>query len=462
MLWFLYNVLFPVAFLLMLPTFLLRMLKRGGYKKHFEQRFGLYGEGVTGQLKTGRYVWIHAVSVGEVNVALSFIAEYRKQNPEALFVLSTNTSTAHVIGEKRIDPRDVLIYFPMDMPFIIKRALDVINPVKLILVECELWPNLIRQANRRGIPVALINGRISDSSFKGYMKLRAFTRRLLPMIDPVCVQGRRDADRLIALGARPETVHVLGTAKYDVPSPAPDADAPARAVLKRAGVPDEALILLGGSTWPGEEEVLCKIYKSLLNQFPQLFLVLVPRHAERREDVLADVEKQEISYRVRSHCGPGALAGRSEREKKHPGEERATPNALIVDTTGELMSFYAAADLVFVGKSLTQHGGQNPIEPALFGKPIVVGPHMENFPVVMDDFISAHAVRQLADFPPAPDGLRGARQALEGTISELLTDSTVRKKLGEAARSVVESHRGAIGNMAKRVGSKAPINTGRE
>jgi 3-deoxy-D-manno-octulosonic-acid transferase len=437
MIWIFYNLLFPIAFLFLLPKFISRMLRRGGYKKHFEQRLGIYGRGTAARLVDDRRIWIHAVSVGELFVALRFIEEYRKAHPDALFVVSTNTSTGHALAEKQMDSRDVLIYFPVDLPWVMRRVFGQINPLKLILVECEFWPNLVRQAHKRGIPVSLINGRISDSSFKGYMKLRPFTRRLLELIDPVCVQGRQDAERIVAMGARTETVKTLGTAKYDLPPPAADADAKARAVLKTISVPDNALILLGGSTWPGEEEALCKIYKNLRTQHPELFLVLVPRHAERRDEVVKAIEAEELSYVLRS-CRPGDLIRR--------------PDVLVVDTTGELMSFYAASDVVFIGKSLCEHGGQNPIEPALFGKPIVVGPNMENFPAVMDDFLSAGALRQVADFPPTPEGLQRASQALEKTIAELLADSKVRKQLGEAARGVIESHRGVIQLMVEQVG----------
>jgi len=433
MIWILYNLLFPIAFLLLLPKFLSRMARRGGYKKHFEQRFGIYGHGTTARLADGAHTWIHAVSVGEINIALGFIEAYREQNPDALFVLSTNTSTAHAIGKEKLAACDVLIYFPLDMPFIMKKAFNAIHPLKLILVECEIWPNLIREANRRGIPVALINGRISDSSFRGYSKLRAFIRCLLPMIDPICVQGRQDAERMLAMGARPEAVKTLGTAKYDLPLPAADADALARAVLQQAGIPGDALILLGGSTWPGEEEALCKIYKTLREKHPELFLVLVPRHAERRDEVVGAIEGQGLTCSLRSQGASFA-------------------DVLVIDTTGELMSFYAAADVVFVGKSLCEHGGQNPIEPALFGKPIVVGPNMENFPSVMDDFLSANALRQVDSFPPTPEGLRQASQALEKTLSDLLNDPSAREQLGASASQLVETRRGAIDRMVQEVG----------
>ena len=427
MIWIFYNLLFPIGFLFMLPKFLTRMARRGGYRRHFEQRFGVYGENTAARLAEARHIWIHAVSVGELFVALRFIEEYRKRNPEARFVLSTTTSTGHTLAEKKLDAKDVLIYFPLDLPVVMNRVFNIINPLKLILVECEFWPNLVRQAHKRGIPVALINGRISDSSFKGYMRLRPFTRRLLEMIDPVCMQGRQDTERVIAMGARPETVKTLGTAKYDLPPPAADADSKARAVLKTISVPENALILVAGSTWPGEEEVLCRIYKSLRQKHPELFLVLVPRHAERRDAVVKTLESQNLSFVLRSNCRPGDFTRR--------------PDVLVVDTTGELMSFYAAADVVFVGKSLCEHGGQNPIEPALFGKAVVVGPNMENFPSVMDDFISAQALRQVRD-----------SQELEKAVGELLADSSARAQLGDAARNVVESNRGVIEKMVSTVG----------
>jgi len=190
MIWFFYNLLFPIVFLKMLPKFLSRMLRRGGYKKHFEQRFGIYGHGTTARLAEGRRTWIHAVSVGELFVALRFVEEYRKAHPDALFVVSTNTSTGHKLAKQKLDPRDVLIYFPLDFPFVMKRVFRALNPLRLILVECEFWPNMIRQARRNGVSVSLINGRISDSSFRGYKKIRLFTDSLLKMIDLFCMHSR--------------------------------------------------------------------------------------------------------------------------------------------------------------------------------------------------------------------------------------------------------------------------------
>ncbi len=422
MVWFLYNLLFPVLFLLLLPKFLSRMARRGGYKKHFEQRIGIYGRKTLVRLGEARSVWIHAVSVGEIHIALRFIEAYRNENPTARFVLSTNTSTAHVIGSKQLDRRDVLIYFPIDLPWVMGRAFDAIDPQKLILVECEFWPNLVRQAYKRGVPVSLINGRISDSSFRGYMRFRCLTRRLLELIDPICVQSCQDATRMIAMGARPESVHTLGTAKYDLPPPAPNIAVSAQNVLRGLGVSADRKILLGGSTWSGEEEALCQVYTSLKKRIPSLFLVLVPRHAERRDEVKTAVEVQGLTCALRSQL------------------TTSSSDVLLVDTTNELMGFYAASDVVFVGKSLCEHGGQNPIEPALFGRAIVVGPNMENFPGVMNDFLMNRALLQVQNV-----------QALEKTIETLLIDPVAREKLGDAARGVVEGRRGVLSKMVKEI-----------
>jgi len=426
MIWFLYNLLLPVGVLLALPKFLLRMARRGGYRRHFEQRIACYGHGTLSALKAHRRIWIHAVSVGEIYVALRFIEEYRNTHPAARFVLSTTTSTGHAIGEEKIDKRDVLIYFPVDLFFVMRRAFKLINPLKIILVECEFWANLLWQAQKRGIPVALINGRLSDSSFRGYGAFRSFTSGMLKLIDPICVQGRQDAGRMVALGARPETVKTLGTAKYDMPLPEADAEVAARAVLAQIGAGENATVFLGGSTWPGEEAALCRIYKKLKPQHPDLLLVMVPRHVERAEEVIRCFEEQNFSFVRRNELN---------------GPDVPRPDVLFIDTTGELKNFYTCADVVFVGKSLCEHGGQNPIEPAMFGKPIITGPNMENFPLVMEDFRREEAVREVAD-----------EAELEQAVSELLADSSARHALGTAAARVVEEHRGVIAEMVEQVG----------
>ena len=419
MIWAVYNLVFPVVFTLMLPKFIVRMVRRGGYGSHFEQRLGHFGRNTKARLRETRRIWVHAVSVGEIFVALRLIRAWRAANPDLRFALSTTTSTGHRIARKHLDERDVLFYFPVDLPPIVAKVLRIVNPLHLVLVEGELWPNLVRQADRRGVPVSLVNGRMSDKSFRGYRLLRPLTADVLRRIDPLCVQGETDAERLRELGAPPDNIHVVGTAKFDVVERDPDAERQARDILRRAGVPADALVLLGGSTWPGEEEILCSLYRRLRSRFPRLFLVLAPRHVERAPEVIRCLEKHGLRWLRRSAVG-----------EEPPAEP---PEVLFLDTTGELARFYAAANIAFVGKSLTAKGGQNPIEPAIYGKPILVGPHMENFPAVMPRFLEREAILQVND-----------AAELEAAVERLLSDEAFRRELGRRAAEVVEANRGAV------------------
>ncbi len=419
MLWIIYNLLFPIVFLFMLPKFLTRMMRRGGYFQHFEQRVGHFGSNTKAQLREHRRVWVHAVSVGEIYVALRFIKAYREQHPDTYFALSTTTSTGHAIARKEIDPRDVLFYFPVDLPIIIRKVLRIIDPVRLILVEGEFWPNLIRLADKQGVRVSLINGRMSERSYKGYRKLKSLTADVLRRIDPICVQGDVDAGRMIGIGAPAGHVHVMGTVKFDVAERSAEGEKTAQELMRAIGVPANAVVLLGGSTWPGEEAVLCDLYKKLKTENKPLFLVLVPRHVERADEVIQCMEERNLTFLRRSQFD-GSPTGEA-------------PDVLFVDTTGELRNFYSVADVIFVGKSLLEHGGQNPIEPAMCGKAIVVGPNMENFPAVMPVFLANEALVQVAD-----------TAGLESAMAHLLSNESARAALGSRAAQVVEANRGMI------------------
>ena len=421
MFWFLYNVVFAIGFVLLLPHFLLRMRRRGGYAKNFGQRFARYSPEILERLDRERRVWVHAVSVGELFVALKLMKEWRARVPGVRFVLTVNTSTAREIAERELPVLDVLLYFPADFPWIARRALDAIRPCAIVLVEVELWPNLIRLAHRRGVPVILANGRISDRSFARYAKARFISRRLLPMVDLFCMQSQTDADRIISLGAPPDRVRALGTAKYDVATADVSGEAAARALLRAAGVLEGDKIILGGSTWAGEEGLLLDVFKGLKTRYRNLVLVLAPRHAERAAEVV-----HEIKANMRT------LVRRTELKPGNP-PRAARPDVFLLDTTGELKNFYSCADVIFIGKSLTQHGGQNIIEPALFAKPIVVGPNMENFKAVMEDFLQAGAVAQIKNL-----------QDLRRTMDDLIADESRRKKMCEAAARVVAEKSGAI------------------
>lgn len=421
--WFFYNLLFPVGFLFMLPKFLWRMKKRGGYSDRFSQRFGVYEPAIRERLKEAR-LWVHAVSVGEMYVALDFIKACRKKDPAVRFVLSTVSSTGRALALAKADPLDVVLYFPLDFPLFVRRALDAVRPRALVLTEGELWPNMLRACAARGIPALVINGRMSEKSLRGYRLLGGLARQALGFLTRILVQSATDRDRYLALGADPGRVEVLNSVKYDQ-WPDPEAAGRAAAVLKRIGWPETAPILLGGSTWPGEEEALIEAYRRLKGVHPELRLVLVPRHAERAGEVAEALAKAGLKALRRSAVTVPAAA----------------PEVLLVDTTGELKAFYAAATVVFVGKSLlANHGGQNFIEPAVYGKPVLAGPNLENFPGVAAEFREAAALVEVRD-----------ADSLFSQADRLLSNPEERASLGRRALALVAGRRGVMEATVERV-----------
>ncbi len=417
--WFLYNAVFLVGYVLLLPRFLARMARRGGYGPGFLQRFGVYPASVAARLAGHRPVWVHAVSVGEVAVAGKFMRALRAALPDVRFVLTVTTSTGHTVARRELGEGDVLLYFPVDFPWIVRRVVRLLHPAALILAEGELWPNLIRRLARHGIPVAVVNGRLSAASFRGYRRVRWFFRDVANQVSLFLVQSEIDRERLTALGTDPSRVHVVGSAKYDVADAPAGVEAPARAVLRQVGIGDACGLLVGGSTWPGEEAALLDAWRRVRAVRGDVRLVLVPRHAERRNEIETLLKAAGVRYAKRSDPARAPVAD---------------AEVLLVDSTGELMGFYAVADVVFVGKSLGDNeGGQNFIEPALLGKPIVVGPHLENFPGVSADFVSANAFVQVPD-----------AEALAGAVQSLYADPAAARALGERARTLVMRQRGVI------------------
>jgi len=430
MIWIFYNILFVLIFPLLLPHFIFRMRRRGGYSRDFTQRIGRYSDDVLLRLDGQPRIWVHAVSVGELFVAMRMMHEWREREPGVRFALTTTTSTAYAIAQREIKAPDVVLYFPVDFPPVMRRTFEVIEPRAIVLVEVELWPNMIRIARERGIPVLLVNGRMSDRSFKGYRKLKMFTRLLLPEFDMIGAQSEEDRRRFIALGAVPDRVINFGSAKYDVAMATPPAEgAKALEVMRAAGITEEHLVLLGGSTWDGEEEAMVDLYRGLKTRCRNLVLMIAPRHVERVPEIL-EVIKPKV----------GKLVRRSLIKEKPAIAPASPPDVLLIDTTGELKHFYANADVIFVGKSLTQHGGQNIIEPALYGKPVVVGPNMENFTAIMEDFLQENAVIQVKD-------LQGLRRA----VDDLLCSPEKRRSIGETARRVVENKSGSLGLFLEKV-----------
>ncbi|MCQ2378576.1 MAG: 3-deoxy-D-manno-octulosonic acid transferase [Victivallaceae bacterium] len=410
---FLYNLLLPVGFLFFLPGLIWKYRHRGGWKSTFSERFGRFSPERLRELENFRgAIWIHAVSVGETVLALALIESYRKLHPQRRFVISTTTTTGQELARNKCPEDTAVIFCPIDFRFMVRRTFDAVRPSMLAIFETELWPNLINEARRRKIPTALINGRMSDHSFRGYFRLRCFFAPLLEKFDLISVQSEADAARYRAVAPH-GCVAVSGNLKFDQ-SP-PENLRPVELSDYFGSAP--RTVLLGASTHPGEEELLTQSFLRLREKHPDLKLVLVPRHAERGVAVAEIVRDNRLVCARRSEC----VATDS------------PVDVLVADTTGEMFRFLAAADIVVMGKSLAgQDEGHNPIEPALLDKPIVTGAVLRNFRFVQQVLLDAGGIVTVPD-----------DSALTGILDDLISDPEKRKKIGENAGRAIGVHRGA-------------------
>jgi 3-deoxy-D-manno-octulosonic-acid transferase len=428
---FAYNILFAVFFWLSAPWYFLKMSRRPNWRPGFWQRFAFYGSEVKRPDGTRPVLWLHAVSVGEVGICLQLIRALEPRLPAFQFVVSTTTSTG--MGElgRKLPPHIPRFYYPFDFPGAVRRAMNTFRPGGIILVENELWPNFLWQAIDRKIPLFLANARISDRSLPNYRRASFLFRPIFSQFRAVGCQEPGDTGRLAQLGFPADAIRVVGSLKFDAAQPDPGPGLDARSLLRQIGVNNNAKILVAGSTHPGEEDILAVIFKRLRRRFPELFLVLVPRHFERAAEVGEELEGRGIRFIRRSEIDAGKTFS--------PGEFEC----LLVNSTGELKFFYEAADVVFVGKSLTAEGGQNPIEPAALGKAVVFGPNMQNFTSVARAFRAAQAVVQVRD-----DG------ELENTVAELLSDDRRRAELGARALGVVQQNLGATARTVELISER--------
>ncbi len=425
-----YTILYVFGFVLLSPVFLYKMWKRGKYRANFGQRFGRYAPALRDRLrvKTAPRIWLQAVSVGEVNLALLLIRRWRDTFPADAIILTTTTSTGYALAHERL-PADVeLLYFPQDFPPVVRRAFDLIQPDALILMESELWPNVIWEAARRRCPVCLVNARLSPRSARRYRCVAGLFRRVAGELSLVAAQSADDLAHFRALGVPPDRLHLTGNLKYDASLPAADATRPD---FRGLPVPTGQPILVAGSTHPGEEAILF----DLLAKRPDLFLILVPRHVERTPEILELARRKQIPVALRQN-----------------GPPVAAPRCLLVNTTGELRWFYELATVIFVGKSLVGHGGQNIIEAAASGHPVVFGPHMENFKAIAAEFVAAGAGVQVTD-----------AAGLEREIAGLLADPARRERIAAAARRVIAANAGATERteqwIAAALGRATPMKT---
>ncbi len=458
--WSIYNALFFVAYMAMMPSFLLRMKRRGGYRARMGDRFGRYPKEVHKRLDefAGEgAIWVHAVSVGEVQVAAQLMEEMRKADPKVRFVFSTTSSTGWKTAEKLLDPRDVLIYNPLDFNGCVKRALKRVRPRAVILTETEIWPNFIRALKARGVPLYLVNARVSDRSAPRYKALRWFFGEVLRCFTKIFAQSDLDAERLVAAGADRSSVDVSGSFKFDVAKRNP---AKERELREWIGEGD---VLLGGSTWPGEDVVMLRAYAELRKTRPDVKLVIAPRHFEKADAVEANIRAAGFDVIRRSrgekYAGPEApedSASGTEQDgnsqfpvRRSLGEGGSILNSqfpvFLCDTTGEMMGLFGIASVAFVGKSLCAHGSQNMIEPCLCGVPTVVGPYTENFRPVMSDLLAAKALVQTPDAPTAEE----REGAVVAAILKFFAAPDSARELASRATAAVERRRGVTGRIAK-------------
>lgn len=411
-----YSLLLTLVLLAWSPSLLLGALGIRRHREGWRERLGCYPEALVARLQEIHPVWVHAVSVGEVGAAAVLAALWTARRPKLSLLLSTVTGTGREVARRSFSQAAGVVYFPLDFPMIVHRALTAVRPRLILLTETEIWPNFLRACAASKVPVAIINGRISPRSFRRYRLVRPFIRRVLQCVDLFCMQTGADAERVLELGADPERVHVVGNLKFDA---APQTDASSLAERWRQELKIEAgqPVLVAGSTHAGEEEALLQAFCLVRREFPDLLLILAPRHPDRLAAVEAVIAANGLAV-VRRSALARARGGAKE--------------VVLLDTVGELSALYAVGSVTFVGGSLIPRGGHNLLEPALHGRPVLFGPHMENFAEASSIFVEHGAAVQVND-----------AEELARQLARLLRDPAARDRMGKAALEALAAHRGA-------------------
>ena len=413
----LYSFATLLAAVVLLPYFLYQAVRHNKYVASAGQRLGYLP--VSFNLDTEASIWVHAVSVGEVMAARPIVTELKQRYPALRIFLSTTTLTGQEIAKRQVTDADGVFYMPFDWTFAVRRTLAQVRPTLFVMVETEIWPNLLRECRRAGIRTVMVNGRVSARSFRRYRLIRPLFRRVLADVERFCVQGEETQQRLEALGADPARVTITGSLKFDSLDSATIPWRGRERVLRYFRMSDRRVVVVAGSTMKGEEELVIRAFKRLraTSSGGHALLVLAARHPER----FADVERL---------CLEAGFATVKRSELPIDAEPKA--DVVVLDTIGELAQIYQIATVVFVGGSLVPTGGHNILEPAIHGKPIVVGPHMQNFTEITETFLANDAAVQV----------RHERDLDEALVS-LVHDPVRRASLGAAARALIDANRGA-------------------
>jgi 3-deoxy-D-manno-octulosonic-acid transferase len=353
-----------------------------------------------------RPIWVHAVSVGEVMAAHPLIRELKKKYPGRKLILSTVTVTGNYTARRRVPEADAIFFFPFDFPWVVRRVIRGINPQVVLIAETELWPNFFRELHKAGIPSAMINGRISPKSYKNYIKFKRFFTLVFHNIDIFCMQSEPDAIRITDIGADPEKIIITGNLKFDQKIPV--------AQSIPGIVPLGKKVIMAGSTHRGEEGILLEIFAQLRFKYPELLLILAPRHPERFDEVASLINEAGYECQRRTRLnGP-------------------FKDVLLLDTIGELRVFYSLCDIAFVGGSLVKVGGHNLLEPAAMKKPVIFSRYMFNFKEISEALLSAGGGIMVKD-----------KGELTSQLDKLLLDTDLAKKMGERAFEVIQKNTGA-------------------
>jgi 3-deoxy-D-manno-octulosonic-acid transferase len=412
-----YTTLLTLGLVLSSPFFALKILTTSRYRRGLSQRLGFRYKTISEKVGNEKPVWIHAASVGEVLGSLPIINGIKGAKPELPILLSTMTATGNEVAEKRASGVKATTFFPLDHPWSVRRAISLVNPRVFLMAETEIWPNFLMELGRREIPVLLFNGRISTRSLQWYKRFRFFIASPLTAISAFCMQSSLDAQRIIEIGANPERVTVTGNIKFDQPPPE-ITPREREALLRTLGLHAGQPVLIAGSTHGGEEEFMLKVLRLLSPEYPDLVLLLAPRHLERVNEVEALLKREKIPWRPKSQLSAG--------------EKREGAPVILLDTLGELAKLYSIGTLIFVGGSLVKVGGHNILEPLFFKKPVLFGPFMENFRE-----ISHEVLRRGAGFQ-----IRGEEEMVLHAKT-LLENPSLWSRMGECGFEIIRDNRGA-------------------
>ena len=416
--YFIYSVLIVLFFAVMSPYLLYQAVRYRKYVRSLPQRLGILP--LSFNLDGDESIWIHAVSVGEVLTARALLQALRERYPRLRIFLSTTTITGYQVARNNLQYIDEVFYFPFDFAFIVRRTLRLVRPRLFVMMETELWPNLLRACRAGGVKTLLVNGRISSRSYPRYKLARPFFRHVLAHVDRFCMQSEESARRIVDMGADPARVTVTGSLKFDSlerPESLAASDRGRNRVLRYFRIGPDRPVLIAASTLKGEEEPVLEAFQRMRATRPNALLIIAPRKPERFDDVERLARRTGLNVARRSEL-------RVDAEPRH--------DIVVLDTIGELAQLFQVATIVFVGGSLVDAGGHNILEPAVFGKPIIFGPYMQNFAEIARAFLDNGAGIEV-----------NTDRELETVLLELMGDPVRRASLGAAARALVEANRGA-------------------